>query len=1330
VTNRASVFISADDGNEHARALHDALERAGIDAHLDEVDLGHGDRLSDERLFALLTASVLVAFVDAARATRRHRQEELSTALVACQALRRSGASQTELEESLLPIVVALSTDGELPAELRDAEWPLMGAPGATEALAALVQRRLAAVSDTFAIRLDRLGELTRVRDRLQESLTIPPVRSLSGIPFYHETGLPDSIGDAFVGRADALWDLHTTLASRQSQAASTAAFLEGGGGFGKTRLALEYLHRYGAEAYPGGVFWIDADVPADRLGSQQHGILQRLRPEIPELAAFLQQGRDLMAELGQALRERAASSGRVLYVVDGVPEPEAGKPPEDLSRYWPAQAQVSLLVTSRTRQAALTRSRRLPVAELEEEAARRLLTWEVGGQEAMTPEVWREIGDWAGRMPLALELLNAMLRTGAMSPSELLKVRREGGGPTREVDHSMDTLRGAVPEGSLRGVTEVLETSYRLLSAEARHALRILAWLAPDPIPVVLLADATVFSEAVRTMLWQRSFVSPVRAFGVEMYGRIHSVVSDFVRGRAGDSDGEVVAASTALAQVMTLEALRDRARWPVMRACSPHAEAVVDHGLRRPKFQPPWLGALPLGAVLVAYLLASYRLDAAVAWGRRYVEAVRDAFGEGSPMTLLPEQMVAQALLAQGDLKRARGSLERLVEGMRGSLGDDNDSTLGAQLHLATAMLIQGELAPARELLEELLPAFEALGDAGRPQVAITMMQLGMALNSQGDMTRGRELLERAIELSRSVPDGEELLLPIVVQLGMTLLRQGERARARELLQWGLEGCRRVLGDDSPATITMRASLSLVMFEQDELEGARTLMEETMASGVIADDHPGSIAMRAHLANVLHMQSGPWSRLVLGSDAGSEAGDERLKRAEEIRRQVLDATRRTFGAAHSRTLVATSNLAHSLRQRGDLAGARELVEPAARTAREVLGEEQPETLTILTNLAGVLQDLGEPARAVEIMEHVVEVRARVLGPRHPDTLSATESLAIAYESAGDGERAYALAEEGLEAYRSVFGDRDANTIGIAVGVALMAQQRGNHARAVELYREVLDVARSVHGEDDSFTLMVRMSLGKALELKGEPDEAAALAAQVADAAASAGSAASPEVALMRAALNAENTSPEEVRAALESSRRANGEDDLNTLGLTVTLGMLLVNAGDLSGAIETLAPAVPRLRRIAGVDSEMTLAATFALGSAQMLRGELGPGLRLVEEAHELCLRARGEGHWLTLMMVTILSPVLAGQGQVARAVDMVERALPVSRRTLGADHQITIAVMLNLAVVLRYQGQIERAAEQARETLETARRALGENHKFTLQVRQTAGMLGLLS
>jgi hypothetical protein len=89
-------------------------------------------------------------------------------------------------------------------------------------------------------------------------------------------------------------------------------------------------------------------------------------------------------------------------------------------------------------------------------------------------------------------------------------------------------------------------------------------------------------------------------------------------------------------------------------------------------------------------------------------------------------------------------------------------------------------------------------------------------------------------------------------------------------------------------------------------------------------------------------------------------------------------------------------NNLAATLRDVGDLAGALSLHESVLRARGRILGAEHPDTLTAMSNFALTLRDLGDLAGARSLQESVVEGRRRILGERNPSTsISACNLLA-----------------------------------------------------------------------------------------------------------------------------------------------------------------------------------------------------------------------------------------------------------------------------------------------------------------------------------------------
>ena len=96
-------------------------------------------------------------------------------------------------------------------------------------------------------------------------------------------------------------------------------------------------------------------------------------------------------------------------------------------------------------------------------------------------------------------------------------------------------------------------------------------------------------------------------------------------------------------------------------------------------------------------------------------------------------------------------------------------------------------------------------------------------------------------------------------------------------------------------------------------------------------------------------------------------------------------------------------NNLASTLRNQGDLAGARKLEEAVLEARRRVQGEEHPDTLTSMNNLASTLGNQGDLAGARKLQEAVLEARRRVQGEEHPDTRQAEQNLAVILATMND---------------------------------------------------------------------------------------------------------------------------------------------------------------------------------------------------------------------------------------------------------------------------------------------------------------------------------------
>ncbi len=933
----SEVFISyaRRASREHAVALRDALAEAGIAAFLDTDAIEDGDRFPQRLVDGVLDTRAFVLFADPVYFQRWYCIRELKLALAAYEELVRRGADDAARDAAVAGVVVAMSGGDlrNLPPRLASTQWP---PAGETRRLVERVQAALTDGQPTFRERAAGLGAL---RDHLLQEMAVPPARNLGGETVLVPAGLDPSIGDKFVGRADDLWRLHMTLSTGRAEASVAAALtasIEGGGGFGKTRLAREYLWRF-ADAYPGGWFWVDADVDDLLLEQRHYDMLKALDGDVPPLRTLRENETPVAPLLAAALRTIPPAEPALL-VVDNVPEPKPGEPPSPLQRWCPALGFVTTLVTSRWKASmAMREVATVEVGTLSPEAATLMLRDEALQQ--LADSEWRELAAWVGHLPLAIEVLNAALRSGAAGSEELLEAARTRG-RVDGVDELAKALEGQVPSGALRGIRDALSLTFDKLTPESVRGAGLLAHLGPEPIPTTLVT-ALGLTRATRIELRARSIVTTVPEEDVELYGRMHRVMADYVRTQ---TDVTPDAVADALGEVMTDEACQDPGRWPVMFALVPHVERVLEH----------LHGALPASEVDLRLRLGMLMWSAglarrAIRFGQAAADQAETELGPQHPETMRAFNNLAGTLSLSGNVVRAQAILERVVAVRRRTLGDEHPDTLMSRTNLAEAVRAAGEPALAVAIMDEVVARYERVLPEDHPDTLSARTTLAKALWTDGDAAASQAIHEQVLPVRRRVLGVEHPDTLMSMNNLAAAVQAADPSRARAILEQVVAVRRRRLGEEHPDTLMARTNLAEALRASGEPAQAVANLHDvvTRYARVLGEEHPDVLSTRTTLAKAL------WHA---GDAAGSEANHER----------VLAVRQRVLGMEHPDTLMSLNDLAAAV-QAADPSRARGIFERVVSARRRTLGEEHPDTIMSMRNLASTLRDLGDHAAAAE---------------------------------------------------------------------------------------------------------------------------------------------------------------------------------------------------------------------------------------------------------------------------------------------------------------------------------------------------------------------------
>jgi hypothetical protein len=497
-------------------------------------------------------------------------------------------------------------------------------------------------------------------------------------------------------GREELLAGLDGQLAKREGAGPRVVA-LTGLGGTGKTSVAVEYAHRHLGEI---GVAW---QLPAEDPTVLAAGF--------GELAAQLGSegavgGGDPVAAVHAAL---AGYPGQWLLIFDNAP---GQRPVWD---FVPPAGDGRVLITSQG--AAWPPGWAVPVPVLGTEVAAVFLVNRAGDSDSQAAA---QLAAELGGLPLALEQAGAYIETTGTTLAGYLALFR---------DRRTDLLAHGEATGHPADVAATLGLALSRLEEQAPAAaglLRLLACLAPEPVPLtLLLADAQIAGklapEVVATVgpllgdpvaagdavaaLRRYSLVTPAGDGLVLVHRLVQAVTLDQT---PADTRPQWEEAATALVEAAIPTNTDLPTAWPVCAVLLPHAQAVLSrtgNGLWRIARYLGFSGSYPAARNLFQLIAKAHSED--------------DAYGPEHRDTLVALEQRARWTGRAGDAAGARDQLAALLPIEERVLGPEHPETLIDRGNLAQFTGQAGDAARARDQYAALLPIQERVLGPEHPHI-----------------------------------------------------------------------------------------------------------------------------------------------------------------------------------------------------------------------------------------------------------------------------------------------------------------------------------------------------------------------------------------------------------------------------------------------------------------------------------------------------------------------------------------------------------------------------------------------------------------------------------
>lgn len=753
---------------------------------------------------------------------------------------------------------------------------------------------------------------------------TLPPV---SPLPERHYMPYR-SLGQGFVGRVEALWQVHDMLCESQTAVVEGVGIVMGTGGLGKTQLAIEYVHRFG-QRYPGGVFWIEADQGYSRL------IQQLARYGGIEFDEDMQKQKEdvQLAWLWHALDRRGQAT---LIVLDNFPEQENLRP------YLPPSGQIAALVTTRRRDLNYAR---LPLPILSIAEGVQLLN---AGTRQFTENEAASLVEMLGGLPLALELTRHFLNLRPTLTIGALQQEIRYVGEMRALEQFARKYGDELPSRHVKEISATFQISWDLASPTAQQVLRVMAWLAPAPVPRRLLRQilelpaesplADVLNETLSELAQILSLVELDQDKDPEM----HRLIARFVREVSVEPEVFARTVQVVVTEMERVNEVEDIAALQELKKISAHAEG---------------LSARPETAVEQKIELLNTlrwhhwkwgRYRQAETFGRQALILAQQSLREGDERIATLLSNLALALRDLGELKEAHKLLRATLQADEARFEPGHPTIALRQSNLATVLQDLGELEEARDLLRAALQSDEAHFAPGHPRIAVDQSNLALVLQDLGELEEARDLLRATLIIhEQHFEFGHPYIAQAQSNLAQVLRDLGELDEARDLLRAALQSDEAHFAPGHPRIAVDQSNLALVLRNLGELEEARDLLRSTLTihEQHFEPGHPYIAKAQSNLALALQ-------------DLGE------LEEARGLLRAALQADEARFAPGHPTIAISQSNLAAVLRDLEELEEAQELAWQAYQNFLQKFGPQHPTTQIFKKNLEIIQQQLAERAR------------------------------------------------------------------------------------------------------------------------------------------------------------------------------------------------------------------------------------------------------------------------------------------------------------------------------------------------------------------------------
>ena len=262
--------------------------------------------------------------------------------------------------------------------------------------------------------------------------------------------------------------------------------------------------------------------------------------------------------------------------------------------------------------------------------------------------------------------------------------------------------------------------------------------------------------------------------------------------------------------------------------------------------------------------------------------------------------------------------------------------------------------------------------------PMVTDCKRVLAQAYGHQGYLIKAQVLQVEMVATAKRLRAEDAYTVAKMGDLAQTYCRRGMYEKAVELGAEALEMSTKVFGHEHPVTAYKMAWLAQTYHKQGLYDKAAELGVEALEASkqALGLEHRDTITSMWNTARTF-------------------ASLKVYDKAIPLMAQALELNRKVHGHEHRYTLLTMCELSLVYRDQGSYDKAIELGSEAFERSRRVLGSEHRVTLFTMAKFAVTLYEAGRLQSAGDLMEVFASKSLAVLGPTHPETVKRRQMAA-----------------------------------------------------------------------------------------------------------------------------------------------------------------------------------------------------------------------------------------------------------------------------------------------------------------------------------------------